>query len=219
MTRKYIFCFVSITGITFVLYTPTIYYQNRDLIYEKIHFFSNKNAFKVQVQVFELQINYNILYAFSEVSKIGNCTEDLIKTYPAANRTTARIFALVSRLLHTGRDQAVRAEQMPLQTLVGEEAELALLAVERRSVVDHLRMYLDLVYPLHVVAQLLQVLDVAVADLADDERVLGRMVARLRKAHRGGGAAAGQRGDRDARLGLLLVTLLLLLSFTEICPC
>lgn len=104
---------------------------------------------------------------------------------------------------------------MPLQTLVGKEAELALLAVERRPVVDHLRMYLDLVYPLHVVAQLLQILDVAVADLADDKRVLGTMVARLREAHRRAGAAPGQRRDRDARLGLFLGTLLLLLSLQK----
>lgn len=68
---------------------------------------------------------------------------------------------------------------MPLQTLVGKEAELALLAVEWWPVVDHLWMYLDLVYPLHVVSQLLQVLDVPVADLTDDERVLSRVVARL----------------------------------------
>ena len=36
------------------------------------------------------------------------------------------------------------AEQMPLQTLVSEEAELTLLTVERRPVVDHLGVNLDL---------------------------------------------------------------------------
>lgn len=66
----------------------------------------------------------------------------VIGTYAAANRTPASVFALVGRLLHRARDQAVRAEQMPLEALIGEEPELALLAVERWSIVDHLRMNL-----------------------------------------------------------------------------
>lgn len=61
-------------------------------------------------------------------------------------------------------------------------------------------------YPLHVVAQLVQVLDVAVADLADDEGGLGRRAAggagqwgqRGRGLHR----RTGQRGDTDGRLVL-----------------
>lgn len=80
---------------------------------------------------------------------------------------------------------------MSFKPLVREEAELALLTVQRWSVVDHLRMNLHLVYPLHVVAQLLQVLDIPVTDLAYDKRVLGRMVAWLREADGGAGAASG----------------------------
>lgn len=76
----------------------------------------------------------------------------------AADGATTAVLAAVGRFLHRRRDEAVRAEQVPLQALVGEEAALALLAVERRPVVDHLRVDFDLVDPLHVVAQLLQVL-------------------------------------------------------------
>ena len=47
-------------------------------------------------------------------------------------------------ILHAGRDEAVGAEQVALQALVREEPELALLAVERRTVVDHLRVDLHL---------------------------------------------------------------------------
>jgi hypothetical protein len=78
---------------------------------------------------------------------------------------------------------------MPFEPLIGEEAVLTLLTVERRPVVDHLRVnlqtkspsvppsnpppspptYFDLVNPLHVVTQLVQILDVAIANLADDK--------------------------------------------------
>jgi hypothetical protein len=47
---------------------------------------------------------------------------------------------------------------MPLEALVCEESELALLAIQRRSIINHLGMNLDLVNPLHVVSQLLKIL-------------------------------------------------------------
>lgn len=49
---------------------------------------------------------------------------------------------------------------MPLQALVCEESELALLAIQRRSIINHLGMNLDLVNPLHVVSQLLKILKI-----------------------------------------------------------
>ena len=52
----------------------------------------------------------------------------------------------------------MRSEQVPLQPLVGEETALAFLAVQRRTVVDHLRMDLHFVDPLHMMAQLFQIL-------------------------------------------------------------
>lgn len=88
---------------------------------------------------------------------------------------------------------------MSLQSLVREEPILTLLTIQRRSVVNHLRVnlkinrgtkltplstftspsslhpYLHFVYQLHVTPQLVQVLNVAVTDLADDK---GRLVAR-----------------------------------------
>ena len=56
----------------------------------------------------------------------------------ATDRTPAGVLPLVGRVLHGGGDEAVAAEQMALQALVGEEPELALLTVEGRPVVDHL---------------------------------------------------------------------------------
>jgi hypothetical protein len=50
---------------------------------------------------------------------------------------------------------------MPLQALVCEESELALLAIQWRSVINHLGMNLDLVNPLHVVPQLFKILKIA----------------------------------------------------------
>ena len=76
----------------------------------------------------------------------------------------------------------------------------------------------NLVNPLHVVPQLLQVLNVAVADLTDDEVALAAALARpwLAWLHcRGGGAALGARGaaarqGRDGDGGrVALVTALL----------
>ena len=61
-------------------------------------------------------------------------------SYLSADGTTARVLSLVGRVLHAGRHQAVAAQQMSLQTLVSEEAELTFLAVEWRTVVDHLRV-------------------------------------------------------------------------------
>lgn len=50
---------------------------------------------------------------------------------------------------------------MPLQALVCEESELALLAIQWRSIINHLGMNLDLVNPLHVVSQLLKILKIS----------------------------------------------------------
>ena len=80
-------------------------------------------------------------------------------------------------------------------------------------------------YPLHVVPELLQVLDVSVADLADDKVPLAPLAglarlhgARLVPSRRAGGRAAlpgpvlagvvpaGQRGDGDARAVALAAT-------------
>ena len=54
--------------------------------------------------------------------------------------------ALVGSVLHAGGDQPMASKQVPFEALVCEEAELALLAVERWTVVDHLRMNLYLSY-------------------------------------------------------------------------
>ena len=63
--------------------------------------------------------------------------------------------------------------------LIGKESTLALLAVERWSVVDHLWMNLDFVDPLHVIPQLFQVPNVAITDFANDKVALttGRRTA------------------------------------------
>ena len=50
-----------------------------------------------------------------------------------------------------------------------------------------------LVYPLHVITQLLQVLDVAVADLADDKVSLALALTRLSWLHDGPGARTRPR--------------------------
>ena len=50
-----------------------------------------------------------------------------------------------------------------------------------------------LVYPLHVIPQLLQVLDVSVTDLADDEVALALTLARLAGLHDGPGPRTGAR--------------------------
>lgn len=102
-----------------------------------------------------------------------------MQTYPATNRTSSAILALVSCVLHAGSDEAVGPQQVSLETLISEEPKLALLAVKRWSVVNHLRMNLDLVNPLHMIAQLLQILYVTVTNFTYYKRVLGTGVARL----------------------------------------
>ena len=62
----------------------------------------------------------------------------------ATDGAPAAVLALVGGVLHRGRDQAVAAQQMTLQTLICKEAELTLLTVERRPVIDHLGVNLDL---------------------------------------------------------------------------
>ena len=81
-----------------------------------------------------------------------------------------------------------------------------------------------LVYPLHVIPQLLQVLDVSVTDLADDEVSLALALARLPGLHHGPGPRTGarllaarptgvvtprQRGYRDTRRAASLPGVLL----------
>lgn len=74
-----------------------------------------------------------------------------MKAHPSTNRTPSRILAPIGGFLHTRRDEAVRTEQMPFESLISEKSKLALLAVEWWPVVDHLGMDLHLVDPLHVV--------------------------------------------------------------------
>lgn len=92
--------------------------------------------------------------------------------YPSTHWAATSILALVGRLLHAGRHQSMGAQQVALQTLIGEESELALLTVERWAVVNHLRVDLHLVNPLHVVAQLFQVLNVPITYLTNDKCIL-----------------------------------------------
>ena len=75
---------------------------------------------------------------------LRNVVEKLPLVDLSAHGASARVLALVGQVLHAGRHQAVRAQQVALQALVGEEAELALLAVQGRPVVDHLWVDLDL---------------------------------------------------------------------------
>jgi len=110
------------------------------------------------------------------------------------HRTPTTVLALVSRVLHTGRHQAVTAQQVSLQALVSEKSELTFLTIERRSVVDHLGMNFNLVDPLHVVTELFQILDVSITDLTDDKVSLPSLaLPRLARFVDGGGAAGGRR--------------------------
>ena len=83
---------------------------------------------------------------------------------------------------------------------------------------------LYLVYPLHVIPQLLQVLDVSVTDLADDEVSLALSLTRLARLHDRPGPRTGarllaarppgvvtprQRGYRDTRRAAALPGVLL----------
>ena len=77
------------------------------------------------------------------VKLVGEETEFAI-SHLSTNRTSPAVLALVSGVLHTGGDQAMAAEQVPFQPLVREEPELALLAVQGRAIVDHLRVDFDL---------------------------------------------------------------------------
>lgn len=52
----------------------------------------------------------------------------------------------------------MRSQQMPFQSLISEKSKLAFLAIQRRPVVNHFRVDLNFVNPLHVVSQLFQVL-------------------------------------------------------------
>ena len=53
----------------------------------------------------------------------------LVTGYLAAHGAPAAVLALVGGVLHAGRHQAVAAQQVPLQTLVREEPELAFLTI------------------------------------------------------------------------------------------
>ena len=65
-------------------------------------------------------------------------------THLATDGTPAAVLPLVGGVLHAGRDEPVAAQQVPLQPLVGEETELAFLAIQGRPVVDHLGVDLHL---------------------------------------------------------------------------
>ena len=78
--------------------------------------------------------------------------------YLAANGTPTAVLSSVGRFLHRRGDQSVGTEQMSLQSLVSEETALTFLAVQRWPVVNHFRVDLDLVDPLHMMTQLLQIL-------------------------------------------------------------
>jgi hypothetical protein len=60
-----------------------------------------------------------------------------------ADRATARVLAIVGSFLHRTCDEPVRTEKMTFQSLVGEEAVLTLLTVQRRTVVDHFGVDLE----------------------------------------------------------------------------
>ena len=107
-------------------------------------------------------------------------------------------------------------KQMPFKTLVSEESKLTLLTIQRRSVVDHLGMNLNLkpftlishifitiyiqylVYPLHVVPELLKILDIPIAYLTDNKVTLAALTCpRLPRLD---GWCAGGRGGSFALL-------------------
>ena len=127
----------------------------------------------------------------------------------ATHRTPAAVLALVSSVLHTGRHQAVTAQQVSLQALVSEKSELTFLTIERRSVVYHLRVDFNLrrrlinftshdgglsylVNPLHVVTKLFQILDVSITDFTDNKISLPPLaLAGLARLDDGRGAGGG----------------------------
>ena len=65
-------------------------------------------------------------------------------THLATDGAPPAVLPLVCGVLHAGGDEPVAAQQVPLQPLVREETELALLAVQGRPVVDHLGVDLHL---------------------------------------------------------------------------
>lgn len=70
------------------------------------------------------------------------CWKYCIWTYSATHWTPTSIFPFVSSFLHWTCYQTMRAEQMTFKSLIGEESKLAFLTVQRRSIVNHFRMYL-----------------------------------------------------------------------------
>ena len=64
--------------------------------------------------------------------------------YLPAHWAPPTVLALVSGVLHAGSHQAVTTQQVSLQALVSEKSELTFLTIERRSVVDHLRVNFNL---------------------------------------------------------------------------
>ena len=97
----------------------------------------------------------------------------------ATNQTSSAVLALVCGILHTGGDQAMAAQQMPFQALVCEEPELALLAIQRWAILDHLWMNFHLMNLLEVISQRVKVFDVAVAYFADDKVALDPILSSL----------------------------------------
>ena len=75
--------------------------------------------------------------------RLKNTTEEDFKRIRAnlsTDGTPPAVLPLVGGILHARGDQPVAAQQVPLQTLVREKPELALLAVQRWPIVDHLRV-------------------------------------------------------------------------------
>ena len=59
----------------------------------------------------------------------------------SADQTSTSVLMLVGHRLHVRRDQTVRAQQMPFETLIGEESPLALLTIQRRPAREHFLVY------------------------------------------------------------------------------
>lgn len=113
--------------------------------------------------------------------------ESFVNPHLSTHRTTTGVLSVVGCFLHRARDKPMRAQKMTLETLISEKAILTFLAIQRRSIVDHFRMdllketfrkalsyfkmksHLDFMNPLHVITQLIQILNISIANLADDE--------------------------------------------------
>lgn len=124
----------------------------------------------------------------------GHVLQQLTLEHAATNRTPTTVLTAVGGFLHRARNQTMRPQEVALQTLVGEKAQLTLLAVERRPVEDHFRVDLNFVNPLHVVAQLFQILYIAIADFTDNKRALIELLRLLSGALFGSGRR-GHPGD------------------------